>query len=342
MFRFRYRYLCVAFLSLYSYLNIRYTVGERLFDFPIPQPYLLLVLTLVVLGIWELNRLSENFIERLTLRRILRIHRLITGFILSLLHVVIVSAISMQILYLMLGISPHFDFSHQKLLLAFGFRVNLFLQCINAIVFYMNKLKQTQLEAEQFKHNLIEAQFETLRNQINPHFLFNCFNVLSSLVYKDADTASLFIAQLSRVYRYLLYNQEKRLVQLLDELAFIESYLYLLKIRFGDNLEIINTINDRHRPWYIAPAVLQMLIENAIKHNVISKKFPLRITLSEEGGFIVVSNNLQEKAVKEDSLRIGLNNITRRYRFLSTKPVEVLRSDSSFTVRIPLLEVQQL
>jgi LytS/YehU family sensor histidine kinase len=223
--------------------------------------------------------------------------------------------------------------------MAFGFRVNLFLNCVNAIVYFMDKLKKTQVEAEQLKKITAEAQFEALRNQINPHFLFNCFNVLSSLVYKDADTSAKFIGQLSNVYRYLLYNQDKKVVTLKEELEFLESYLFLLKIRFGENLVVLNNITCDTDKYYVPPVVLQMLIENAIKHNVISKKSPLEIMLKSENSSLTVSNKLQEKEVKEESTYIGLKNIKSRYLFLSNKTVNIEKTDEWFNVKIPLLEL---
>jgi LytS/YehU family sensor histidine kinase len=203
----------------------------------------------------------------------------------------------------------------------------------------MNRLKKSELQAEQLKKESIEAQFEVLRNQINPHFLFNCFNVLSSLVYKDADTSAKFIAQLSNVYRYLLYNQEKKIVQLKEELSFIDSYLFLLKIRFGDNIEIENSIDTESQDLYVAPAVLQMLIENAIKHNVVSRKNPLHVRINSINGFIVVTNNLQEKEMKEESTQIGLRNIQNRYEFLSNEKVLIEKSEKEFKVSVPLLQL---
>jgi two-component system, LytTR family, sensor kinase len=248
----------------------------------------------------------------------------------------------MEILYPILKMPMQLNNGHLTLLMAFGFRVNLFLNCLNAIVYYMNQLKKTQLEAEQLKKISIEAQFEALRNQINPHFLFNCFNVLSTLVYKDADTSAKFIAQLSTVYRYLLFNQEKKVVPLRDELEFLEAYLFLLKIRFGENLVVENRISHDGEKFFMAPAVLQMLIENAIKHNVVSKKNPLHIRLFSENGWIVVSNTLQEKEVKELSTQVGLRNIMSRYLFLSHEEVQILKNGEEFTVKIPLLQVEEL
>ncbi len=339
MFGIKYRFVFILLLAVYSYLNILFTVGEKLFDFYIQPFYLFGILAVVVLGVWELNRLTELKLDKLYAFAKQRIHPLIILFVFSMINVVIVSVLSIELLYIVLNMPLQVHDNHLTLLMAFGFRVNLFLNCINAIVYYMNRLKKTQLEAEQLRKISIEAQFESLRNQINPHFLFNCFNVLSTLVYKDADTSAKFIAQLSRVYRYLIYNQEKNVVQLKDELTFLEAYLYLLKIRFGENIIVERETSLNSENFYVAPAVLQMLIENAIKHNVVSRKNPLRIKLVFDTGWITVSNNLQEKEVKETSTQVGLKNISARYGFLSDQPVKIERSKDQFTVKIPLLLV---
>jgi LytS/YehU family sensor histidine kinase len=204
----------------------------------------------------------------------------------------------------------------------------------------MNKFKLAEIKAEEFKKLSIEAQFESLRNQISPHFLFNCLNALSNLVYKDANTSSHFIAQLSNVYRYLLSSQQLKIVSLQEELDFIDSYLFLIKIRFGENIAIVKDIATDVEKFHIAPATLQMLIENAIKHNVVSGKAPLTIHIISRNGFITVTNNLQEKKVKEPSAYVGLKNIARRYEFLSSKPVEITKTDHDFIVKVPLVQLE--
>jgi len=336
VFSIRYRYLFILLLSLYSYINILVTVGERLFDFELNGFYLFGVISMVVLGVWELNRQ----VEKQVIKKSTGIHPLILLFLASIVHVVLVSTISLFVLYMVLGMPIQLNFDHWKLLTAFGFRINLFLNCVSAIVFFMNRLKKAQLEAEQLKKQNIEARFEVLRNQINPHFLFNCFNVLSTLVHKDADASSTFIAQLSNVYRYRLYNQENKIVPLKEELAFLDSYTYLLRTRFNENLLIENRISDRSDIIMVAPASLQMLIENAIKHNVASKKLPLKIILEKRDDYIVVSNTLQKKEIEEESTRIGLRNIIDRYKLLSDQPVIIERTPSQFIVKIPVLQIE--
>lgn len=340
MFSVKYRYIFILLLAVYSYLNIQFTVGEKLFDAELTDIYLFGVLSAVVLLIWEFNRLVEVNLDRIRQTFLRKVHPLIILFLASMINVVLASFITLFLLDIVLIAPLQYDFSHSKLLLAFGFRVNLFLNCVNAIVFYMNRLKQTQLEAEQLKKESIEAQFEALRNQVNPHFMFNCFNVLSNLVYKDPDTSSQFIAQLSNVYRYLLQSQQKKVVALQEELSFIESYLYLLKMRHGDNLIIEKNLTAEPESFYVAPASLQMLIENAIKHNIVSKSNPLTIRLYSKNGSIVVSNNLQEKEFKEESTQRGLQNIQSRYRLLSDEKVVIEKLAQEFRVTIPLLQLQ--
>lgn len=341
MFSIRYRYIFILLLAFYSYLNILFTVGDRLFDFEVTKPELFTTLLAVVLFVWELNRLIEVNLQKISDVLKNRIHPLIVLFLGSIINVAIVCLAVLSILYVVVGIEFPIASSHATLLLAFGFRVNLFLNCINAIVFYMNRTRKAQLEAEQFKKISAEAQFEALRNQINPHFLFNSFNVLSSLVYKDADTSAKFISQLSLVYRYLLYSQEKKVVALQDEMEFIRAYLFLLEIRFGENLIIKIADLEEHNRFYVAPATLQMLIENAIKHNIVSRKNPLTIEIFRDRDTLVISNNLQLKEVQEPSTRVGLKNIISRYAFLSERKVIINQDHRHFTVTLPLLEFEE-
>lgn len=340
LFSIRYRYLIILFLAVYSYLNILFTVGEKLFDFNVNKTELFVSLLAVVFIVWELNRFVENSLPRVGNFFKSKVHPLIILFLASLLNVVIAGLIVITILYAWTGMSFPIKQEHITLLLAFGFRVNLFLNCLNAIVFYMNRTKKAQVEAEQFKKISIEAQFEALRNQINPHFLFNSFNVLSSLVYKDPDTSAKFIGQLSHVYRYLLYSQEKKIVLLKEEMEFIRAYLYLLEIRFGENLKINIGQMDDHE-YYVAPATIQMLIENAIKHNIVSRKSPLTISIWLESDTLLIANNLQLKEIKEPSTKLGLQNIMSRYVFLSERKVIVREESDRFLVAIPLLTLEE-
>ncbi len=193
--------------------------------------------------------------------------------------------------------------------------------------------RQTAIDAEKFKQESTVAKFESLRNQVNPHFLFNSLNALTNLVYEDPDKAAKFIKQLSEVYRYLLETREKEVVRLSEEEKFLKAYLYLHSIRLGVKLTITVSLNDDD--CMVAPLALQMLVENAIKHNEISEEHPLHIRLFMEPDFVVVENNLQPKRIlDEKSPGIGLDNICKRYEFLTDKKVQV-KETGTFAVRLP-------
>jgi sensor histidine kinase YesM len=200
---------------------------------------------------------------------------------------------------------------------------------------FLVRWRQTAVEAERYQKESIKANFEALKSQVNPHFLFNSLNVLTSLVYQDADKAARFIKKLSEVYRYVLDTQNQELVSLSDELAFVESYVYLQQIRFGDNLKV--ELPKSH-DGKVIPLSIQMLLENAIKHNEVSSENPLTISVKQEGDYLVVENNVRLKSAPlEENSGLGLTNIQKRYEFLSDKLVVVTKSDSRFEVKIPIL-----
>jgi sensor histidine kinase YesM len=197
--------------------------------------------------------------------------------------------------------------------------------------------KQSLLEAEKLKKEQAIAQYETLKTQVNPHFLFNSLNVLTTLVHKDADVAEQFIIQLSKVYRYILESRAQEIISLEEEMRNLEAYVFLMKIRFGGNFIFDNQLTAKTNGFKVAPLTLQMLVENALKHNEISKLYPLSISVFLENNYIVVRNNLQLKTSQNDSTGIGLSNIKSRYEFLSSEPVSISETDGFFTVKIPLI-----
>ncbi|MBX2842278.1 MAG: histidine kinase [Flammeovirgaceae bacterium] len=207
-----------------------------------------------------------------------------------------------------------------------------------------NKVLSNEKEAllvkteRQEKENVI-AQLENLKNQVNPHFLFNSLNVLSALVEKDAKLARQFVQKLSKVYRYALEHKDQIVVTLRDEMKYIKNYVFLQKIRFNEGLEVNNNIEEEKLDLYIPPSAVQLIVENAIKHNVISKDDPLRIEIFvDENNLLVVKNNLQLREDSVDSTGIGQQNLLTRYKFLSNKPPEFSREDGFFYSKIPLLE----
>ena len=221
-----------------------------------------------------------------------------------------------------------------------GTLVSVIILSIEISTQFFNKWKQSMIEAEKYKTESVEAQLQNLKNQINPHFLFNNMSVLSSLVYKDQDKAVDFINQLSKVYRYLLDNRNNELVSLENELAFIKSYIYLLQIRFDKNIIFHLTIEEQKRSQLIPPMAIQMLIENAIKHNEISEALPLTISIQTVENKIVVINNLQLRTNPEVSSKSGLQNIKDRYHFYTDRSIEIIQDNQSFIVKLPLLNAQ--
>jgi len=206
---------------------------------------------------------------------------------------------------------------------------------------FLFQWREAALNVEKLKNQSLSSKFESLKNQINPHFLFNSLNALSSLVHSDQDKATQFIQKLSEVYRYVLDHQYDEVVPAKIEVEFAKSYVYLNKIRFGKNLQVnFNGINLLNREMTIPALSLQMLVENCIKHNEISKDFPLTIDISSDDDYLVVKNNLNPlESPKRDSNGVGLSNIINRYSYLSDHEVMIDQTENQFSVSIPLLNV---
>ena len=201
---------------------------------------------------------------------------------------------------------------------------------------FLFEWRQSAIDNERLKTEQVSTQYESLKNQVNPHFLFNSLNALSSLVYDDQKKAVEFIRKLSDVYRYVLDQRDKEVVPLKEELDFVNSFIFLQQIRFDKNLVFANSL-PKLSGAMVPPLSLQTLIENAIKHNIISQDKPLTIEMREEEDFIVVRNNLQSK--KSESTGVGLQNLRARYQYLSDRPVVVDSDADSFTVKVPILKL---
>ena len=204
----------------------------------------------------------------------------------------------------------------------------------NAILFFKN-WKEAAVQQEKLKREQLALQYETLKSQVNPHFLFNNLNSLTSLISANPEKAIDFVKKLSEVYRYVLDQKDQELVSLETELKFLESYVFLQKIRFGINLEVQIEVNPKN--FKVIPLSLQMLVENAIKHNEISEKKPLliRIFLAEDQ-YLTVENRLQKKPGSEGT-GSGINNIRDRYDFFTDRKVTISFNSERFRVSIPLL-----
>jgi sensor histidine kinase YesM len=204
---------------------------------------------------------------------------------------------------------------------------------------FFNSWKQAAVNEEKLKREKLAAEYEALKNQVNPHFLFNSLSALSSLVYKDQQKAVDFIREFSNVFRYVLESREREVVDFATEKKLLESVMYLNRIRYEGAL-IVKIDIPAAKDKYIIPMALQMLLENAIKHNVISDDKPLTVEFTEEEDYVVVKNNFQPKKSEIVSNKVGLENIRSRYKYLSAKEVIIENSDSEFTVKIPVLRLK--
>lgn len=200
------------------------------------------------------------------------------------------------------------------------------------------KYKESLSEKELIEKMTLEQEIEVLKNQINPHFLFNCFNTLSSLITVDKKEAENFLDELSKVYRYLLNSNQNGFSTLESEIKFIESYSRLLKTRYREGLRISVNVDKHFYSYNIPSFSLQLLVENAVKHNIVSSQQPLILEIfTATGNKLVVNNNLQRKQLKEKSTRIGIQNIKSKYQLIKEKGFQVVEGERNFMVVLPML-----
>jgi hypothetical protein len=294
----------------------------------------LLVSLCTTLIIWEGNRFIIHHMRRSLPDYRQTTRRLVRQFALGLLYTFIATFLLDELLCkAILG----------KDLMPFtGFRISfiptIFVYLIYESVYFFDAWKMNVRKTESLARESVQSQLEVLKNQLDPHFLFNSMNTLAALIDDDNTDAQQYLERLSDVYRYVLVSRNKNTVPLEEEIAFLDAYVYLNKIRFRDNLQVEKKLSTETYRRFVTPLSLQMLIENAIKHNIVSKDNPLKINIKHEGDhYLVVENNIQEKTILEKSTRVGLQNIINRYSLLTDRQVEVISSGALFTVKIPLL-----
>lgn len=199
---------------------------------------------------------------------------------------------------------------------------------------FLRHWRKTELEMTRYQKETIRSQLDSLKNHLDPHFLFNNLNILASLIDKDKDASKEFIHKFAEVYRSILKSKADDLIPLSDEMSFIESYVYLVKTRFDDNVQFNIDVNSYSK--MLPPLTIQMLVENAIKHN----SMPLIVTIKQDGpDYLLISNTLN-RTERENSSGTGISNIKKRYSHFTDKPVQVSEEDGKFEVRIPLLEIE--
>lgn len=231
------------------------------------------------------------------------------------------------------------DRDNYQWVLIFGCTANVLIAAIHEVVYTISNWKNTLTETEELKKINLQTRLSGLKSQVNPHFLFNSLNSLSSLISENPKQAEAFLNEMSQTYRYLLRNNEQELTSLANELKFIHSYFHLLRTRYGEGIALVLNIDPQFEELCLPPLTLQLLVENAVKHNMILKDQPLVIEISTKlEGRLVVKNNLQKKIGKVESGKVGLANITTKYELMNQPPIEVHETHDSFTVFVPLIQ----
>jgi two-component system, LytTR family, sensor kinase len=227
-----------------------------------------------------------------------------------------------------------------KIVVTIAWLITFLISCIYAAVGFFIQWKENLFKAQKLEKANLEAQYETLKNQVNPHFLFNSLNTLLTMV-QDNPQASKYVESVSEFMRYVLQFRSKEAVLLRDELRIAREYAYIQKSRFGDKLMVNFDIPEYYYHYAIPPLTLQMLIENAIKHNVISKDDPLQVKIYVgTPKMLIVENPLKIKQDKEPSTGLGLINISKRYQYLTGKDIKVDSDNGVFKVFLPLFEME--
>ncbi|MCG8320596.1 MAG: histidine kinase [Cytophagales bacterium] len=333
-------------VSILIYLFFKITAAQtpgEMTTYNLNSAILSVLTVLVVLVIWEVCDLVSNYfvkkypIEIVSNKRLIQLFTTITIFTFPLVVLYIYFEnyyIKVWLAYIeQSNISTQFWSETTKAFvitwLVIGFKV---------FGLYINHSAQVERDKAHMQKELLRSKYESLKSQLNPHFLFNSYSVLSTLIHQDPDLASDFLNQLSKMYRYILDNKENEMVSLDQEFKFLDSYLFLLKTRHEEGIVIENQVKLNTARYFVPTLALQMLIENAIKHNTFSVERPLLIKIFNEGeDYLVVSNEIRKKDSTVSSTKVGLENICKRYNIHSEKQVVVNRNNNFFTVKLPIL-----
>ena len=246
-------------------------------------------------------------------------------------------------------IQPYFDWSYPE----FG-EPSYSVQLVTGVViFFLDigiyealhlfvELKDSKIQEERLKKENLNTQLLNLKHQISPHFLFNSLNTLIYLIDTDKERSKEFVHRLSNVYERVLEFSDKDLISLAEELEYVNAYIGLLEKRYGNNLKVDFNISEKAKQLMILPLSIQMSIENAVKHNVVSRRRPLQIELTDIDNYLIIANNLQKKEISPNNHGQGLENIGNRYKLLSNLEMIIEESDSDFTLKLPLLKKEKI
>jgi sensor histidine kinase YesM len=299
-------------------------------------PYVMMVTLATTALIWELDRFILLQLRRRLSWEKSPLFRIIAQLIVTESLGILIVYFSFYFSYRFLYHSEIESFPLNKSI-SFTIVVILLLNAVYEALHFADLWKMSVSRAEVLKRAGLNTQFETLKNQVNPHFLFNSLNTLTTLIEEDEALAVRFVHELSNVYKYVLDSMDQKLVPLELELKFAEAYIFLLKMRFGENLRVKVEFTQEDKKAGIPPLTLQILIENAVKHNIVGRDKPLHLSIYRAEDDIIVCNNLQRKTTRPDSTKVGLRNIRERYRFLANRSIRIEENENTFEVRLPLI-----
>jgi sensor histidine kinase YesM len=313
-------------------LLVRWASGKFTFEFNV---ILFFVSFLMISITWEFLNFVNNRLDK-----VLPFEKSISTRILLQLSIGAVFALVVRYGIYKFG-EPSLDFKLDSLFMASTWVLYVFasmgLNTIFFLKYFISRWKESILQTERLEKEKTQVQFDNLKNQLNPHFLFNALTSLNSLISENQQLASQFLQHMSKVYRYVLQNKDKNFVSLQTELDFIKNYVFLAETRFGGALKIKFEIADGAQEQAIVPVTLQILIENALKHNIVDHERPLSIDVFTSGDYLVISNNLQKRKTVETSNKLGLENLKSLYKFLTERPVIIEELSDRFNVKVPLI-----
>lgn len=306
------------------------SVAELLKAFAIYQLY---AFVLTFINTWFFDYLNKTYYREARLYK-----KLIIGFIGSLI-ITIVALIFLRFLVVVYfyGGNPETFLKNSQGYFLFGILMTIIISLAFHVIYFYKVISEEKVTESQVVAKTETAKYESLKSQLDPHFLFNSLNVLTSLIGENPALAEKFTTKLSKVYRYVLEQKNKDLITFDEELQFAKTYMELLKMRFEGAIDFEIPESASNAEFKIVPLSLQILLENAVKHNVISAEVPLTIKIFEETDYLVVQNVLNKKSVLGKSTKVGLKNIEERYGLISRRPVFIKEEDGVFTVKLPLL-----
>ena len=257
--------------------------------------------------------------------------------ILTVISVFVLNALFFSLLN-MVDSEPRARGFHNEFIYRNFFVSGLVIGCV-LIIRLINQKQSVQIENETLKSEALQRQFESLKNQLSPHFLFNSLTALKTLINESPEIAQDYVNNLSKALRYTLQSNEKQLVTLKEEMDFTESYLFLIKMRFDTNLTVVIQTDEKYMIYRLPPLTVQTLVENAVKHNEVSKRKPLTLTIkTTESPSLIVMNTIHEKITAEDGTGIGLPNLSKQFQLLLGKDITISHENNEFRVEVPLIK----